>query len=359
MYSTYFCQICFDNHSYDDGFTLSCGHTYHPQCLFRYLEAKIVDGIVEPCCFMPLDSDCKCQVSGSSVSFHKEVNIHDNDEIRTIGNDPLIMSSVETKSEGKIQDMIENETILDYRRSRAGNSTGSSPEQVNDLSRNYLKTEINGIKRKEHTPLMMNTYKNDDINGDCSDKNYIEINSNENCEKKCSNDYLSLPIGESAYLGNTGTNLNIHEKISVVATPNTDIMIANFTFITNDYNDSNNCNENDNGDSSNEDNCKNYSNAIEYLDNDHSVQPNVIIKEPSMASNPENDAFDTMNDAPLREELIIHSTQVCNKIISAKDIYYIISNDDKLLKSYEYFKFMKENSNARECPSCQNLQIGI
>jgi hypothetical protein len=68
----------------------------------------------------------------------------------------------------------------------------------------------------------------------------------------------------------------------------------------------------------------------------------------------ENSVLDIINE----DIAVISSIEVCNIIISTGDIYQIISTDSKLLKLYEYFKFMK-NTNARECPSCQKLQIGI
>lgn len=51
----YYCYICLDEHLYnEDSYTLNCGHTYCSQCLFRYLEAKILEGCIHPKCFHPI-----------------------------------------------------------------------------------------------------------------------------------------------------------------------------------------------------------------------------------------------------------------------------------------------------------------
>ena len=55
---------------------------------------------------------------------------------------------------------------------------------------------------------------------------------------------------------------------------------------------------------------------------------------------------------------IASSSALCDAIISADEIRSLISGDKELADKFEYFKFIKENQNARECPSCEHMQIG-
>ena len=55
---------------------------------------------------------------------------------------------------------------------------------------------------------------------------------------------------------------------------------------------------------------------------------------------------------------IASSSALCDAIISADEIRSLISCDKELADKFEYFKYIKENQNARECPSCQHMQIG-
>ena len=52
------------------------------------------------------------------------------------------------------------------------------------------------------------------------------------------------------------------------------------------------------------------------------------------------------------------SQPICDAIISSDEIRSIICVDKELSDKFEYFKFTKENLNARECPDCRHLQIG-
>ena len=55
---------------------------------------------------------------------------------------------------------------------------------------------------------------------------------------------------------------------------------------------------------------------------------------------------------------IASSSALCDAIISADEIRSLISCDKELAVKFEYFKYIKENQNARECPGCQHMQIG-
>ena len=55
---------------------------------------------------------------------------------------------------------------------------------------------------------------------------------------------------------------------------------------------------------------------------------------------------------------IASSSALCDAIISADEIRSLILCDKELAEKFEYFKYIKENQNARECPSCQHMQIG-
>lgn len=493
MTDSYFCHICFDNHTHDDGYTLlSCGHTYCLDCLFRYLEANIADGFVEPCCFLPFDTDWRNQGVESSVSIHKG-EIMNKNGCRKIKNDFLLE---EMKNDDNIQYTSDNETMLDEISIDIKPQQLNHGNRVNEIEEEEMELKIKSKERDAigHATIMMQTDENDDtVSCNSNDKNHIENNSDKILRTNyCKND-ICQSIVERNISERAETMLNNRVTISIALISNTDTLVASATI--NDQSDNHNDDENDidyddyiddghddnSGDSDkiNDDISANNDtvlhNAImkessmitpasDYLphvgtianyDNLHDglmtaptgainyppipsydliykpvddipihkkppinwfqskSPPNLNTKQieimskdiemtlnssiisgantyldespektlsetnipclitdgalvglngvPLIDQNLENDMIrhqnrDTINDDhPTRKPL----TEVCNMVISNEDIYQIISKDSKLLKSYEYFKFMKKNANARECPYCRNLQIGI
>jgi len=70
----YFCMICRNNNSLDEGHTLErCGHTFCRSCFKQFLTLKVTDGKVHPTCFYDprvLDRKgtvCNCEVSEKDI----------------------------------------------------------------------------------------------------------------------------------------------------------------------------------------------------------------------------------------------------------------------------------------------------
>ena len=77
----FFCQICLGRQAISEGYTLNCGHTYCSECLVRYLEVKLRDGMIQPKCFHPLGQNNQhVRDSKNSSSIERGKNDENDDE---------------------------------------------------------------------------------------------------------------------------------------------------------------------------------------------------------------------------------------------------------------------------------------
>lgn len=350
----YFCQICLDVHALSDGHTLNCGHTYCSECLFRYLSVKICDGVTQPKCFHPLTCGDHNVVESTNSSFSNEILSCRGDDEEIVLTEQKIEHSPtkdESNNDESKQDCSTVEQDLSssvpHRTTREKNSSLiASPkgEVRSEQSSNRRITEetvelIFASPRKLSDAILEQSDAKKPFNSKStySSSKEKEDPSSAYCQVIEQVRGIGVPTASSSSDSKSKNILHTADgaccqrhKAELTVYADVDVQ-----------------------DTRNEETDKSgilYDNAEQ---NDRSNKPNL---------SKNNDNSENNSSIHLTRHASSSSTTssqpICDAIITYDEIRSLIRGDKELTDKFEYFKFTKENINARECPDCKHLQIG-
>jgi Zinc finger, C3HC4 type (RING finger) len=343
----YFCQICLDVHALSDGHTLNCGHTYCSECLFRYLSVKICDGVTQPKCFHPLTYGDHYIVESTNSSFSNEILSCRGDDEETVLTEQKIEHSPTRDESNSIEDK------QDYPINEQDSSGPFSHSRTREKD-SILIASSKGVERSEHSPNRRKTDETVEINS-TSPRKLSDAILEESDPKKSKNYTLTY---SSSKEDPSPAYCQVIEQVRGIGMPSTS---KNRMILHEDGAYCLRCN----------------TDSIVYADvdlqdtrNEDTDRTGIVTDNVERSDNSDKPNFSKNNDPNSDNNSSIHLTRhissssttssqpICDAIISSDEIRSIIFQDKELSDKFEYFKFTKENLNARECPDCKHLQIG-
>jgi Zinc finger, C3HC4 type (RING finger) len=354
----YFCQICLDVHALSDGHTLNCGHTYCSECLFRYLSVKICDGVTQPKCFHPLTYGDHYIVESTNSSFSNEILSCRGDDEETVVTEQKIEHS-RTKDESDDNEDKEDTAIIEQ------NSLSSRPHSISREKNSTLNASSKGRERSEPSPNRRKVEETVERNSTAPRKLSDAI-LEQSDPKLSSHSKLTYSSSKLTYSSSkedpSPAYCQVIEQVRWIGVPSASAAASENRIVLHGGEGAYclSCTTDpivfadvDVNDTRNEDTDKTgiVTDGVER--NDNSDRPHL---------NKNNDNSANNSSIHLTRHVSSSSTTssqpTCDAIISSDEIRSIICEDKELSDKFEYFKFTKENLNARECPDCKHLQIG-
>jgi Zinc finger, C3HC4 type (RING finger) len=352
----YYCQICLDVHAVSDGHTLNCGHTYCSECLFRYLSVKICDGVTQPKCFHPLTYGDHYIVESTNSSFSNEILSCRGDDEETVLTEQKLEHSP-TKDESDNNEDKQDSAINEQ------SSSSSLPQNIIREKNSILTASSKGIELSEQSPNRRKTDETVEINA-TSPRKLSDAILEQSDPKQSSNSKLTYSSSKLAYSSSkedpSPAYCQVIEQIRGIGVPSASGSENRIALHNGEGAYCLSCTTDpivyadvDVQDTRNEDTDKTgiVTDGIERNDNNDRPHLNKI-----------NDNSANNSSIHLTRHVSSSSTTssqpICDAIISSDEIRSIICEDNELSDKFEYFKFTKENLNARECPDCKHLQIG-
>lgn len=372
----YFCQICLGIHALSEGHTLNCGHTYCSDCLIRYLSVRICDGDTQPKCFHPLGDTAPYVVGSTNSSFSnegfneygehfeegdvasfenldlKEKNSSSDDEINDLGISRSTKLGTEnggncdihrSDSEAISNVSTENQSIFCRPCARVYSESEKDLEKRTDINKNRNLQENNSYA-KPGPLIRVNSTSSSNFDGVSS---FLLNHENDRLPPEYTFEDLSLKLdslrvqGPLTYRSDSYAENCSYNSIGKVVGYDVGECVPCEKRVRSKR-------RGGSGDGTNNSNTNKPTNC---------TTANTIHNH-----NTEEDSMSNNDNNIKRQESISttsSSQSMCDAIISSDEIRSIIQEDVELTEKFEYFKFTKENKNARECPSCQYLQIGF
>jgi hypothetical protein len=141
----YFCYICYDHNSNNNGYKLSCSHIYCKECLYNYINSKVCDGQVYPRCFHPMTLDIDID-----IDIERDTN---RDGIRYNSNTIDYIDSLRNKEKSSI---IANPDISNIENNVEGNNIMVIDDKLNNSHNQSISNSNNIINEQPQMSITSN-----------------------------------------------------------------------------------------------------------------------------------------------------------------------------------------------------------